>query len=155
MHTDSTWLSGCLISRVSSKSNAPRALKLMSSAHVAEYHIPPRRLSHTNSPSTGMRVALAESPGMPRSLNADVSWAKRDIWEDISCRSTDPSISSMTGIMDTIISPIMESTPPKRRTVATAAETASSPRRRFPFIDSPPRAACPPQSRAAVAAMRH
>jgi hypothetical protein len=40
----------------------------------------------------------------------------------------------MTGIMETIIIAMMERTPPNMRTVATAAETASSSRCRFDFI---------------------
>ena len=155
MHTASMKLSGCRISSVSSKSSAPRARRLISSTHVAEYHIPPRKLSQTNSPSTGINVACATSPGIPRSLSAEVSWARRLICDDISWRSTEPSISSMTGIMETIINPIMERTPPNKRTVATAAETASSSLRMHPFIDSPPRAGCPLQSTMEGSVRRH
>ena len=137
MQTASTALSACRIWTSSSKSKAPRARSSCPSCQVAEYHIPPLKLSQARDPSTGMSSAEVESPGMPRSLSALVCAANSVICADMSYRSTEPSISSMTGIMDTIIKPIMDKTPPNNKTVATAAETASSSRRMAPFIHSP------------------
>jgi hypothetical protein len=52
----------------------------------------------------------------------------------MSWRSTEPSISSITGIIETIISPMIDKTPPNNNTVATAAETPSSSLRNAPLI---------------------
>ena len=86
------------------------------------------RCCHSRLPSTGMSSMDVESPGIPFSLNAEVWWASNDICADMSCRSTEPSNSSITGIIDTIIMAMIESTPPNMSTVATAAETACSSR---------------------------
>jgi hypothetical protein len=40
----------------------------------------------------------------------------------------------MTGIIETIISPMIDNTPPNNNTVATAAETPSSSLRNVPLI---------------------
>jgi hypothetical protein len=81
-----------------------------------------------------MSVVWALSPGIPRSLSEAVSWARSVICDDMSWRSTEPSISSITGIIETIISPMIDKTPPNNNTVATAAETPSSSLRNAPLI---------------------
>ena len=122
----------------SSKSITPFILKLDSFCQVAEYHIPPRLTSHSREPSRGISCTSAESPGIPFSLNDSVCSAKIIICDAISPRSIEPSNSSIIGTMETSIRPIIETTPPKRRTVATAADTASSSRVEFNFIFEPP-----------------
>ena len=64
---------------VSSKSNAPLIRNVFSSYQVAEYHIPPRILSHTMSPSRGINLTSVESPGIPVSLNSAVCLANNII----------------------------------------------------------------------------
>ena len=125
-HTDDVKVSGCLTAIVLSKSKTSLILKVDSSCQVEEYHIPPLVKSHSTFPSIGINSTLVESPGIPLSLSVSVCCAKIIICEDISLLSIEPSNSSIIGTIDTNINPIIETTPPNKSTVATAAETASS-----------------------------
>ena len=71
-------------------------------------------------------VNCAVSPGVPDSLKRSVSDARSSIWPTMFSLSTAPCNSSITGITVTIIPEMIEITPANNKTVAIAAETASS-----------------------------